>query len=96
MGGVAEKAFGEARLFYDILSAFEKIDRSVGCHVCSYNILGSGKSLLFSVPKTDLVGSYAIRIQYSYSWKDGLDSDEPSHFVYFYSRDLPDAVRPKS
>lgn len=95
MGG-EEEVFGKARLFYDILSGFEKIDRSVRCHVCSFNILGSGKSLLFSVPKEELVGSYAIRIQYSYDWEVDLDADEPSHFVYFYSRNLPDVLRPKS
>lgn len=95
MGG-EEKVFGNARLFYDILSGFEKIDRSVRCHVCSFNVLGPGKSLLFSVPKADLVGSYAIQIQYSCAWEDDLDSGEPSHFVYFYSRSLPDAIREKS
>src|SRR6187401_2051086 len=65
MGG-EQKDFGDARLFYDILTAYERVDSSVSCHVCSFNILGPGKSLLFSIPRDNIVNFYGIRIQFSY------------------------------
>jgi len=94
MGG-EQKDFGDARLFYDILTAYERVDSSVSCHVCSFNILGPGKSLLFSIPRDNIVNFYGIRIQFSYAWEDYGDPGEPSHFTYFYSTELPDDVKPK-
>jgi hypothetical protein len=94
MGGEL-KGYGDARLFYEILSAYNVIGKSVSCHVCSTNILGPGRTLLFSVPKEDVSNSYAIRIQYSYAWEDDLDSDEPTHFVSFVLRYLPENLHPK-
>lgn len=59
MGGAAQGE-GDARLFYDVLDTYEHVSDSVSCHVCSVNILGSGKSLTFSIPKSISLTQFAL------------------------------------
>ena len=90
MNGVP-KEYGEAALFYDVLSE-GKVVVERRCHVCSSNQLRPGRSLLFSLPREDLVKGGAIRVKFSYGWEhpDDVFADrEPQHFVYFYSSKLP-------
>ena len=87
-----DKALGDAKLYFDILSDRETLKKSFGCHVCSITTLGPGKSILFSLPREYLSGAFALRINFSYEWEDDTDlfpMHEPTHFVFFYSRDLP-------
>ena len=90
MNGVA-KEYGDAALFYDVLSEGQVVIEG-RCHVCSSNPLHPGGSLLFSLPREDLVKGGAIRVKFSYGWEhpDDVFADrEPQHFVYFYSSKLP-------
>jgi hypothetical protein len=90
MNGVP-KEYGDAALFYDVLSE-GKVVVEGRCHVCSSNQLHPGGSLLFSLPREDLVEGCAIRVKFSYGWEhpDDVFADrEPQHFVYFYSSKLP-------
>ena len=80
---------GDARLFYDVLSDYQTVLRSVRCHVCSTNILTAGKSLLFSIPREDLTESYGIKIRYAFSWESDLGLNEPRHDVLFVTTDVP-------
>jgi hypothetical protein len=90
MNGVP-KEYGDAALFYDVLSE-GKVVVEGRCHVCSSNQLHPGGSLLFSLPREDLVKGRAIRVKFSYGWEhpdDVFAEREPQHFVYFYSSKLP-------
>ena len=94
MNGVP-KEYGDASLFYDVLSE-GKVILEQRCHVCSSNQLGPGASLLFSVPNEYLSKGGAIRVNFSYGWEDPDDvfaGREPKHFVYFYSSNLPPQAR---
>lgn len=87
-----EKVFGKTKLFYDIMSDYEKVEKSIRCHVCSIMILKPGKSVSFSIPKEYFSKAYAVRISFNYEWESETNVDnsrEPVHFVYFYSRNLP-------
>lgn len=88
------KDYGDALLFYDVLSEGKVIieDR---CHVCSFMKIESGRSLLFSLPSENLSKGQAIRVMFSYGWEeqnDVLSGREPEHFVYFHSSQLPQVV----
>jgi hypothetical protein len=91
MNGVPSEDYGDAALIYDVLS-----DRQViipdSCHVCSFNSLGSGHSLLFSIPAEHLSTGRALRIKFSYCWEDSngvAAGREPEHYVFFYASNLP-------
>jgi hypothetical protein len=91
MSAVPSGEYGDAGLFYENLLGGEIILR-VQCHVCTLNSLGSGKSLLFSIPQTDLAKERAIRVKFSYGWEDRNDvagGREAVHHVYFDSSNLP-------
>ena len=95
MQDVPSKDYGDASLFYDELSG-QKITFERSCHVCSFNALGSGRSLLFSIPAEHLSEGLGIRIQFSYGWEDlnkVFAGQEPQHYVLFYSAQLPTDVR---
>ncbi len=86
------KALEDARLYYDMIDVKENLIVQHGCHVCSIVILGSGKSILFSVPSEDFSEESALRIKFSYAWENDLDviaGLEPKHYVFFYSNNLP-------
>jgi hypothetical protein len=91
MHGVPSDDYGDASLIYDVLS-----DRQIvidgACHVCSFNSLGSGRSLLFSIPAEHLSNGRALRVKFSYSWEGQsghVTGQEPEHYVYFYASQLP-------
>lgn len=98
MHGVPSDDYGDASLIYDVLSEGQaSIEGS--CHVCSFNSLGSGRSLLFSVPAEHLSKGGALRIKFSYSWEDPnkvAAGREPEHYVYFYSAQLPKSPQQSS
>lgn len=90
MSGVASPEYGDAELFFDGLLDGELVFRN-RCHVCTTNMLGSGRSLRFSVPRADLGKGRAIRVKFSYGWEDWDDvtaGREPEHYVYFYASQL--------
>ncbi len=90
MGGVPAE-YGDAKLFFDGLLDGEVIFRN-RCHGCSTNLLGSGKSMVFNVPKRDLGKGRSIRVKFSYGWEEWADvtaGREPEHYVYFSSSSLP-------
>jgi len=90
MNGVPSKAYGDAALFWDVLSEGNVLSLS-RCHVCSFNPLPPGHYILFAVPREDLAQGYSIRVKFNYGWEDS--SGEPEHFVYFYSSSLPSGAR---
>ena len=92
MSAVPSAEYGDAGLFYDELSKGEVIF-SMQCHVCTLNSLEPHRSLVFSIPRTDLAKEEgAIRVKFSYSWEDQNDvagGREVEHHVYFYASQLP-------
>ena len=95
MSGVPSEEYGDAELYYDVLSGRELVFHGE-CHVCSYNSLAPGKSLVFSVPRGDLAGGRAVRVRFSYGWEDWDDSAtgrEAQHYVLFDASDLPKNVQ---
>jgi hypothetical protein len=64
-----------------------------GGDVCGSITIKAGKSILFSVPREHLAEGLAIKIPYRYVWEidpDGsINPEEPEHYVFFYSGDIP-------
>lgn len=105
--GGDDKAYGDVSLFYDIDEIQSEINNSgelnkqnppVGRplnHTFSVVQLPSGKSVLFSVPKEHIGKGLILKVRFAYEW-EGDDSvsanDEPKHYVYFYSTDLPSDI----
>jgi|GEM_PF-7049279 hypothetical protein len=82
----------DARMFYDVLDKKENILLKRLCHVCSHTVVGTGKTILFTVPFADTDGSSFLRVNFSYEWEDLLDvasGREARHYVYFYFENLP-------
>jgi len=91
MSEVPAKEYGDAELYYDVLSGRELIFHGE-CHVCSFNGLGPSKSFVFSVPRGDLAEGRSIRVAFSYGWEDQNDTNagrEAVHYVYFDASKLP-------
>lgn len=91
MSGVPSAEYGDAGVFFDVLSDGNLISREE-CHVCTLNGVGPGKSLVFSVPREDLSEGRSIRVRFSYGWENQDDvfaGREPEHNVYFYASNLP-------
>jgi hypothetical protein len=92
MSAVPSAEYGDAGLFYDNLSSGGEIIFRIQCHVCTLNSLGSGKSLLFSIPRTELPKERSIRVKFSYGWEDQNDvagGREATHYVYFDGSQIP-------
>ena len=84
----------DASLYYDILSEDDVVLESRRCHVCSRILLGSGKSLVFSIPKEDFAEKSYLKIRFSFDWQNEKDSGfeaqgEYENIVSFSERDLP-------
>lgn len=93
-GGITN--LGDKTLFYSILSSYDKVGFDYPCRVCSIILLRSGQSILFGVPREHLANAYALRLTYSNEWENDLDVHaglEPTHFVFFYVKNLPKDVR---
>lgn len=56
--------------------------------ICHYYELWPGKSVTFSVPAEHLTKGLLIRVPFKYEWEVESE-DNPSHFVYFNSVDVP-------
>jgi len=96
--GVPEAAYGDAALYYDVVDMKEgsRLPESSRCHVCSIVPLGSGKSLLFSVPRENLTENRKIKVRFGFDWqdKDDLFADrEIESIVPFSASNLPKEVR---
>lgn len=96
MSAVPSQAYGDASLYYDELTKGEVAFRNQ-CHVCTLNSLGSGKTLLFSIPRNILKSEGgAIRIRFSYGWENQDDvagGREAEHYVYFDGAKLPQSAQ---
>lgn len=89
------KVFGNTKLYYDILNSDEKFEERIRCHVCSIITLGEGKSILFSFPRKHFTEGNFLRLKFSYEWENSDDvfaGRSPTHYVYFYSINLPKYV----
>jgi hypothetical protein len=93
MNGIPPE-YGDAALYHDVLLD-GKVIAEERCHVCSFNPLPSGRSLVFSIPRADLRQGYSIRVKFSYGWENGNDvagGREVEHFVYFHGSSIPKNV----
>lgn len=54
------------------------------CHVFT---LKTGESIVFTIPKEHLRTGLSVKIPFNYEWEDRNGRD-PSHFVYFNSKDV--------
>lgn len=75
----------------DNKSGFPKINRVK--HVSAEKQIGSGKSLLFTVPKEDLAKELYILVEFNYEWEAGGNGGSGNGYIFhevpFYSTDLP-------
>ena len=97
MSGVPSEDYGDAGLFFDVVSDGKLISREE-CHVCTLNGVGPGKSLVFSVPRGDFSEGRSIRVRFSYGWENQDDvfaGREPEHYVYFHASKLPQTSQQK-
>lgn len=87
--GSGGKAFGDATLYYEVVTKEDEIRYRKQCHVCSVTSLKSGSSTLFSLPAENASGGYSIRLRFSFGWETSFFSpEEPRHYVYFRLADL--------
>ena len=99
MSDYGDKRLGDAMLYYSIdeSESGKNLSGSLDCHVCSFNPLGSGKSILFSIPLEDADRGATMRLKYDFSW-EGLGGDfsgsSSKHIVSFYFNSLPKGVLP--
>jgi hypothetical protein len=88
--------YGQAGMFYDLMSGNEMLPESEHCHTCSVIPLASGKTLLFSVPREHLSEGRALRIHFSFDWQDRDDvtaDRDVDNIVSFFARNLPKEAR---
>jgi hypothetical protein len=93
MSGVPSKEYGDAELYYDVLSGRELVVH-LECHVCSHNPLSARKSFVFSIPREELSAGRALRVSFSYGWEDWNDVSggrEAAHYVLFDASNLPES-----
>ena len=92
MSGVP-KAYGDAGLFYTIENKDDgKIRIDSRCHACSVNPVGSGRSVVFSVPADHASQDSRMRLEYSFAWERDNETEGGSyskHSVLFYFSYLP-------
>jgi len=92
MSGVP-KAYGDAGLFYTIESKIDgKIRIDSRCHACSVNPVGSGRSVVFSIPADYARQDTRMRMEYSFAWERDNEMEGGSysrHSVLFYFSHLP-------
>jgi hypothetical protein len=74
-----------------------KIQIDSRCHVCSVNPVGSGRSVIFSIPADYASQDTRMRIEYSFAWERDNEMEGGSystHSVLFYFGYLPKSVLP--
>ena len=100
--GVASKRFGDSSLYYVIENekTGEKLSGSIYCHVCSHNLLRSGRSIMFSIPLKEASRDALMRISYEFDWEQNtfgdFENSNTQHTVTYYFSGLPESVLPKS
>jgi hypothetical protein len=94
MSGVPTKEYGDAALFYTIEGKDGKVQDYERCHVCSMNPVGSGRSLVFSIPADYISRDTLLRIAYSFGWdqKNETAGSRSTHSVEFYFNSLPNSI----
>lgn len=98
MSGVTKKEYGDASLYYAIEDK-EKgtvLNGSIHCRVCSMNPLRPGRSIVFSVPISDVSSrEERLRLAYSFEWErenDSTDGSNSTHSVEYYFNSLPKSI----
>jgi hypothetical protein len=92
MSGGRDKKVGDIRLYFDVVDLNGNIIRHSACHVCSSNILGPGKAVVFAIPRASVSSDSSLRLPFSYEWEDFLkvaEGSEPTHYIFFAASDLP-------
>jgi hypothetical protein len=84
----------DASLYYDIVNKDGNTIESRRCHVCSRIPLGSGKTLVFNIPKEDFSEKSYLEIRFSFDWQNEesgafAEEGEYENIVSFSERDLP-------
>jgi len=97
MSQASNKVLGDAYLYFAIEDKKEGTIKSgsTSCHVCSINPLGSGRSIIFSIPLSDVSNDTLMRIAYSFEWErdnERKDTSYSTHSVEFYFSGLPESV----
>lgn len=95
VGGVPNRSYGDAVLFYEIErtegSGFIPVGYS--SHVASVIKLKAGDSIVFSLPEEHLEKGLTLSVRYNYEWElprdASLSGNPPYHSVTFASSDLP-------
>lgn len=99
MSGVEDKRFGDASLYEEVqdIESGEILHGTLRCHVCSFNPVGPGRKLTFSVPLEYASRTSVLKVAFTFGWeKDaGVDSSHVLHTVNFYFKNLPATVLPK-
>jgi hypothetical protein len=97
MSGVP-KTYGDAGLFYTIENKDDgKIRIDSRCHACSVNPVGSGRSVVFSIPADYASQDARMRMEYSFAWERDNEMEGGSystHSVLFYFSYLPKSAFP--
>lgn len=65
----------------------------IGYDMCTERTIKSGKSFEFALSIDSYRRDTRIKFQFFYDWEDAFETrtgNEPSHFVYFFLRDIPD------
>ena len=97
MSGVP-KAYGDAGLFYTIENKDDgKIRIDSRCHACSVNPVGSGRSVVFSIPADYASQDARMRMEYSFAWErdnEPVGGSYSTHSVLFYFSYLPKSALP--
>ncbi|MEP7076425.1 MAG: hypothetical protein ABI878_11500 [Acidobacteriota bacterium] len=92
MSGGYDEKLGDVGLYYDVVDKNENVTSRFQCHVCSTNILKSGKAVIFGIPRDQLANGFSIRVNFSFDWESDTkvaSGLEPEHYVFFRSEDLP-------
>ena len=94
-----EEQLGDASLYTEVqdLKSGKILHGSLACHVCSFNPIGPGKKLAFSVPFEYASRSSLMKLAFDFGWEMDakVDGAGVQHTVSFYFKELPDSVLPK-
>lgn len=88
--------YGDAGVYFrieDKQNGKPRIDSR--CHVCSFNPLGAGRSIAFSLPRDYASVDARLSIEYSFQWEratENVGGSSSTHSVNFYLSYLPKSV----
>ena len=100
MSGTSDERYGQASLYFSIedKASGKRQSGSMYCHVCSNNPLGSGRSIIFSIPLRDADRGALMRLRFEFKWElmvGDYESSNSLHTVAYYFSGLPESVLPK-